>query len=90
MQPPVESRCVRMTFKFRARRGGVLFSLVILTMGMAGCAEEDVLRPSSGPAAENPAAAGGGNVIPSIGGAGNGGGVSGGGAGVGGAGQGAR
>lgn len=67
-----------------------VFSAAILTMGMAGCAEDEPRRAASGPATENPAAAVGGNVIPSLGGAGNGGGVSGGGAGAGGAGQGAH
>lgn len=62
----------------------------MLTLGLAGCADKTTYGPSTGPGSENPAAAGAGNVIPAIGGAGNGGGVSGGGAGAGSAGQGAR
>ncbi len=79
-----------MNFKLDAVRAAILFCAVVFALGLAGCAQDDALVPSSGPASENPAGAGGGNVIPSIGGAGNGGGVSGGGAGAGGAGQGAR
>ena len=90
MRTRFESRFDGMTFKFDAVRVAILFSVAVFTLGLAGCAGDDVLVPSSGPATENPAAAGGGNVIPSVGGAGNGGGISGGGAGAGGAGQGAR
>ncbi len=67
-----------------------LFAALVLTLISVGCANDNGLRPASGPGAENPAAAGGGNVVPSVGGAGNGGGVSGGGAGAGAGGQGAR
>lgn len=86
------SRFDGMNLKRNVLRSLALLTAAGLALTTVGCADssETFRSPASGPAAENPAAAGGGNVIPSVGGAGNGGGISGGGAGVGSAGQGAR
>ena len=91
MRVATESRFVGMYLQRPSPKLSILCAALVATSALVGCvAEQPVPSPGTGPAAENPAAASGGNVIASVGGAGNGGGISGGGAGAGSAGQGSR
>lgn len=90
MRPAGERRIAGMILITRTLRTATYISTVALALALAGCSDVEIRSPASGPGVENPAAAGGGDVIPAIGGAGNGGGISGGGAGIGSGGQGSR